>query len=163
MMVILFRLLLVPVVIVCALPLVVIGAFVALALTGHALDLSASIGMPMLIDIMLTNAIMLHEIEAGADVRAGLLQSGRTRVRRILMTAAATILAIIPHLDGPGGQLLRGLQGVQATGRATARQSLPAPPRARSPYRFRPSPLLSTHSGCPVITGTDNLILRLEA
>jgi hypothetical protein len=47
-MVILFRSLLVPVVILCALPLAVVGAFVALALTGCALDLSALPGLLML-------------------------------------------------------------------------------------------------------------------
>ena len=82
-MLILFGSLLVPVVILCALSLAVIGAFVALAVTGHALDLSASIGMPMLIDIAVTNAIVLHEIEAGADVGTALIQGGRTRVRRV--------------------------------------------------------------------------------
>jgi hypothetical protein len=81
--------------------LAVIGAFVALAVTGHALDLSALIGLLMLRGIVVTNAIvlldlMLHEIEAGAHVRTALIQGGRTRVRRILMTAAATILALVP-------------------------------------------------------------------
>jgi HAE1 family hydrophobic/amphiphilic exporter-1 len=112
-MVILIRLLLVPVVIVFALPLAVIGAFVALAVTGHALDLSALIVLLMLRCIVVTNAIVLrdltvganaivlrdpvqHKTEAGADVRTALVQSGRTHVRSILMTAAATILALIP-------------------------------------------------------------------
>jgi Cu/Ag efflux pump CusA len=50
---------------------------------------------------VLTNAIVLrdraqHKIEAGADVHTELLQGGRTRVCRILMTAPATILALIP-------------------------------------------------------------------
>ena len=46
----------VAVVILFALPLVVIGAFVALAMTGRVLDLSSLIGMLMLIDIVATNA-----------------------------------------------------------------------------------------------------------
>jgi hypothetical protein len=90
-MVVLFRSLLVPVVILCPLPPAVIGAFVALAVTGHALDLSALIGLLMLIDIVVinatvlldlavaTNAIVLldlvqYKIEAGADVRTTLIQ-----------------------------------------------------------------------------------------
>src|SRR5437764_6476423 len=72
-MVILFRSLLVPVVILCTLPLVVIGAFISLAVTVRALDLSALIGLLMLCDIVVTNAIVLrdlvrHKIETGADV-----------------------------------------------------------------------------------------------
>ena len=60
-----------PLVILCALPLVVIGAFVALAATGRALDLSALIGLRMRRGIVVTNTIVLldlaqHKIEAGA-------------------------------------------------------------------------------------------------
>ena len=88
--------LLLPLVIFFALPLVVIGAFVALAVTGRTLDLSALIGLLMLHDIVVTNGIVLPEIEAGADVRTALVQSGRTHVRPILKTAVATILALIP-------------------------------------------------------------------
>src|SRR5918911_315769 len=78
-----------------ALPQVVIGCFVSLAATGHARDLSALIGLLMLIDIVVINAIVLrdlavatnaillldlvqHKIEASADVRTVLTQSGRT-------------------------------------------------------------------------------------
>jgi hydrophobic/amphiphilic exporter-1 (mainly G- bacteria), HAE1 family len=109
--VILFRSLLVPLVILCALPLAVIGAFVALAVTGRELDLSALIGMLMLIGIVVTNAIVLldlvqHRIEAGDDLRTALIQGGRTRVRPILMTAAATILALIPLVFSTGGGLI---------------------------------------------------------
>jgi hydrophobic/amphiphilic exporter-1 (mainly G- bacteria), HAE1 family len=117
-MVILFRSLLVPVVILCALPLAVIGAFIALAVTGRELDLSALIGLLMLIGIVVTNAIVLldlvqHRIEAGADVRSALLQGGRTRVRPILMTAAATILALIPlALSSSGGLIVASLATV---------------------------------------------------
>jgi HAE1 family hydrophobic/amphiphilic exporter-1 len=106
-------LLLVPLVIFFALPPAVIGAFVSLAATGHVRDLSALIGLLMLIDIVdinatvlltlavTTNAIVLldlvrHKIETGADVRTALTRGGRTRVRPIVMTAAATILALIP-------------------------------------------------------------------
>jgi hypothetical protein len=61
-MVILFRSLLVPVVILCALPLAVVGAFVALALTGRALDLSALIGLLMLRGIVVPNAIVVRAL-----------------------------------------------------------------------------------------------------
>jgi Na+/H+-translocating membrane pyrophosphatase len=55
-------LLLVPLVTFFALPLVVIGAFVVLAVTGYALDLSALIGLLMLSDIVVTNAIVLLDL-----------------------------------------------------------------------------------------------------
>jgi HAE1 family hydrophobic/amphiphilic exporter-1 len=56
------RLLLVPVVILCALPLAVIGALVVLAVTGHALDLPALIGLLMLTGIVVTKAIVLLDL-----------------------------------------------------------------------------------------------------
>ncbi len=100
-MVVLFRSLLIPFVILFSLPLAVIGALVGLAVTGKTLDLSALIGMLMLIGIVVTNAIVLldlvqHKVEAGAELHQALIEGGRTRVRPILMTATATILALVP-------------------------------------------------------------------
>jgi len=100
-MVVLFRSLLIPFVILFSLPLAVIGALVGLAVTGKTLDLSALIGMLMLIGIVVTNAIVLldlvqHKLEAGAELHQALIEGGRTRVRPILMTATATILALVP-------------------------------------------------------------------
>jgi HAE1 family hydrophobic/amphiphilic exporter-1 len=110
-MVILFRSLLVPFVILFALPLAVIGALVGLAITGRALDISALIGMLMLIGVVVTNAIVLldlvqHKQEAGDDLRTALVEGGRTRVRPILMTATATILALIPLAISTTGGLI---------------------------------------------------------
>jgi multidrug efflux pump subunit AcrB len=116
--VILVCLLVVPVVILIlfALPLAVFGGFVSLAAIGHALDLSALIVLPMLGEIAVgTNAIGLrdlaqHKIEAGADVRRVLVQSSRTRLRCILMTATATILALFPlALSSDGGLIAASL------------------------------------------------------
>jgi len=100
-MVVLFRSLLIPFVILFSLPLAVIGALVGLAVTGKTLDLSALIGMLMLIGIVVTNAIVLldlvqHKVEAGEELHQALIEGGRTRVRPILMTATATILALVP-------------------------------------------------------------------
>jgi hydrophobic/amphiphilic exporter-1 (mainly G- bacteria), HAE1 family len=61
-MVILFGSLRVPLVILVALPSAIIGAFVALAATGRALDLSAINGLLMLRGIAVTNAIMLLDL-----------------------------------------------------------------------------------------------------
>jgi multidrug efflux pump subunit AcrB len=62
LMVILFGSALVPLVTFVALPLVVVGAFVSLAATGRALDLSALIGLLMLRSIVVTNAIVLRDL-----------------------------------------------------------------------------------------------------
>jgi hypothetical protein len=94
-------LLLLPPVIFFLLLLAVTGCFVSLAVTGRALDLPALISLLMLRGIVVTNAVVLltlvqHKIETGDDVRTVLVQGGRTHVRPIPMTAAATILALIP-------------------------------------------------------------------
>jgi HAE1 family hydrophobic/amphiphilic exporter-1 len=100
-MVIVFGSLLDPFIILFSLPLATIGAFAGLLLTGRALGISALIGMLMLIGILVTNAIVFIDLveqlrRKGHSIEHALVHAGRTRVRPILMTALATILALIP-------------------------------------------------------------------
>jgi HAE1 family hydrophobic/amphiphilic exporter-1 len=98
----LFRSWLDPLVILFSLPLAAIGAIVALAVTGSPLSLSAMIGMLMLVGIVVTNAIVLLEFvimlrkERGYSLHDALIEGGQTRLRPILMTAFAAMLALIP-------------------------------------------------------------------
>ena len=106
MMVLAFNSLITPFVILFTLPLATIGAFPALLLTGRPIGISALIGFLMLIGIVVTNAIVLLDLverlrhEQGYTVHDALVEGGRTRVRPILMTAIATILALIPLAAG---------------------------------------------------------------
>ena len=100
-MVIEFGSLATPFVILFSLPFALTGAFGALALTQRALSISSLIGVLMLIGIVVTNAIVLLDFvkqlrEQGYDVRSALVEGGRIRVRPIIMTALATIIALIP-------------------------------------------------------------------
>lgn len=100
-MVIAFGSLLEPFVILFSLPLATIGAFTALFLTHRALGLSSMIGLLMLIGIVVTNAIVLIDKvnqlrRDGKGRHEALIEAGRNRVRPILMTAVATILALFP-------------------------------------------------------------------
>ncbi|MFZ9218533.1 MAG: efflux RND transporter permease subunit [Candidatus Limnocylindrus sp.] len=105
-MVLVFNSLVDPLVIMFSLPLAVIGAFPALLITNRPIGISALIGFLMLIGIVVTNAIVLldrveqlrHE---GVPTKDALLRAGATRVRPILMTAVATILALLPLAAGP--------------------------------------------------------------
>jgi len=105
-MVLVFNSLVDPLVIMFSLPLAVIGAFPALLITDRPIGISALIGFLMLIGIVVTNAIVLldrveqlrHE---GVPTKDALLRAGATRVRPILMTAVATILALVPLAAGP--------------------------------------------------------------
>src|SRR5690606_18863663 len=65
------------------------------------LGLTALIGLLMLIGVVVTNAIVLIDLinqfrERGVDLRTAIVQGARLRYRPILMTAAATIFALIP-------------------------------------------------------------------
>jgi hydrophobic/amphiphilic exporter-1 (mainly G- bacteria), HAE1 family len=105
-MVLVFNSLVDPLVIMFSLPLAIIGAFPALLITDRPIGISALIGFLMLIGIVVTNAIVLldrveqlrHE---GVPTKDALLRAGATRVRPILMTAVATILALLPLALGP--------------------------------------------------------------
>ena len=104
-MVIFFGSLLEPFAILFSLPLASIGAFFALVITGRTMGLSALIGLLMLVGIVVTNAIVLmdlvkHHVQQGMEPREALMTGGSTRVRPILMTALATMLALTPLAAG---------------------------------------------------------------
>ena len=105
MMVLTFNSLITPFIILFSLPLASIGAFLALYITGKPIGVSALIGFLMLIGIVVTNAIVLLDLverlrAEGHSTKDALIEGGRTRVRPILMTAIATILALIPLAAG---------------------------------------------------------------
>jgi HAE1 family hydrophobic/amphiphilic exporter-1 len=105
MMVLTFNSLITPFIILFSLPLATIGAFPALYITGKPIGVSALIGFLMLIGIVVTNAIVLLDLverlrAEGHSTKDALIEGGRTRVRPILMTAIATILALIPLAAG---------------------------------------------------------------
>jgi hydrophobic/amphiphilic exporter-1 (mainly G- bacteria), HAE1 family len=105
MMVLAFNSLVTPFIILFSLPLATIGAFPALLITGRPIGLSALIGFLMLIGIVVTNAIVLLDLverlrSEGYSTRDALIRGGHTRIRPILMTAIATILALVPLAAG---------------------------------------------------------------
>jgi len=104
-MVLTFNSLVTPFIILFSLPLATIGAFPALFLTGRPIGVSALIGFLMLIGIVVTNAIVLLDLverlrREGLPTREALIEGGKIRVRPILMTAIATILALTPLAAG---------------------------------------------------------------
>ncbi|MGD8602990.1 MAG: efflux RND transporter permease subunit [Anaerolineales bacterium] len=95
-----------PFTILFSLPLAVIGAALALWITNSILGLSSLVGMMMLVGIVVTNAIVLvdrvqtNHTERGMSTRDSLMEAGKTRLRPILMTALAAILALVPLAVG---------------------------------------------------------------
>jgi HAE1 family hydrophobic/amphiphilic exporter-1 len=106
-----FRSLLKPLVLLVAIPFAATGAIVALVVTNTALSLPGLIGLLMLTGIVVTNAIVLLDLveqyrDRGLDLQDALVEGGRHRLRPILMTAIATMLALTPlafSAAGSGG------------------------------------------------------------
>jgi len=106
-----------PFAILFSLPFTIIGALVGLLIAKEPLNVSSLMGALMLIGIVVTNAIVLihrviHKEQEGLSTRDALLEAGATRLRPILMTALATIGALLPLVTGledSAGIISRGL------------------------------------------------------
>ncbi len=97
-----------PFAILFSLPFAVIGSWVGLWATNQTISVSVMMGLLMLIGIVVTNAIVLvdriiHMERDGLTMREAILEAGATRLRPILMTAIATIGAMVPMALGVGG------------------------------------------------------------
>ncbi len=100
-----------PLVLLVSVPFAATGAIGLLLATGTALGVPALIGMLMLVGIVVTNAIVLMDLinqyrAQGMGVVEAVVEGGRRRLRPILMTAVATIFALLPMalgLTGEGG------------------------------------------------------------
>ncbi|MEH7445069.1 efflux RND transporter permease subunit [Bacillus sp. JJ1122] len=92
----------IPLIILSSLIFVPIGSLLGLWIADEPMSVSVMIGLLMLIGIVTTNAIVLvdrigqNRMEKGMTIREALVEAGITRLRPILMTAFATIAALIP-------------------------------------------------------------------
>jgi hydrophobe/amphiphile efflux-1 (HAE1) family protein len=98
---------LVPLAVILAVPLGVLGALGALALRGLANDVYAQIGLALLIGLAAKNAILIVEFakvrrERGLDIREAAQEAARIRFRPILMTSFAFILGSLPLVVATG-------------------------------------------------------------
>lgn len=105
-----------PFVVLFSIPLAMVGAFLALALTMNSLSIFTMIGMIMLIGLVAKNAILIvdfaNQLKAEGKHRYdALIEAGRTRLRPILMTTVAMIFGMIPIAiaKGAGAEWKNGL------------------------------------------------------
>src|ERR1700730_12623886 len=105
-----FRSLIKPLVLLVSIPFAATGAIIALVATNTSLSLPGLIGILMLTGIVVTNAIVLLDLveqyrDRGLNLHDAVIEGGRHRLRPILMTAFATMLALVPLavLGGSGG------------------------------------------------------------
>jgi len=102
-----------PLAIMFALPLAIIGAVLALYVTGSGLSVIGGIGFIMLLGLVTKNAILLVDFikqrrSAGLERKEAILQAGLIRLRPILMTTLAMIFGMIPSaLDTGTGSEMR--------------------------------------------------------
>jgi HAE1 family hydrophobic/amphiphilic exporter-1 len=90
-----------PLILLVSIPFAATGAIAALLVTGTPLGVPAMIGVLMLIGIVVTNAIVLIDLinqyrASGKDLHAAVVDGARLRLRPIIMTAAATVFALVP-------------------------------------------------------------------
>ncbi|MDO8636287.1 MAG: efflux RND transporter permease subunit, partial [Dehalococcoidia bacterium] len=96
-----------PLIIMVALPLAAIGAFMALLVTHRSLDITAMIGIILLMGIAAKNSIILIDFtnqqrERGLSVKDALLTAGPIRLRPVIMTSVALIFGMLPVAMGLG-------------------------------------------------------------
>lgn len=97
-----------PFTILVSVPLALIGSYWVMYLTSSALDVAALIGLILMVGIVVNNAIVIvdhmNRIRgSGGDREEAILQAGQDRIRPVLMTAATTILGLLPLAFGGSG------------------------------------------------------------
>jgi HAE1 family hydrophobic/amphiphilic exporter-1 len=105
-----------PFVVMFSIPFSILGAILALALSGTSLNIYAMLGLVMLIGLVAKNAIILvdfakEQLSIGKGMDEALLNAVKMRTRPILMTALSTIIGMIPVAiaSGSSAELRNGL------------------------------------------------------
>ena len=117
-----FESLLHPFVIMFAIPFALVGVVIALFITSKPISVIVLIGVVILAGIVVNNAILLVDCintrrREGMPRREAILESGRIRLRPIMMTTTTTILGLLPLALGLGeGAELRMPMGITVIG-----------------------------------------------
>ena len=111
-----------PFTILMAVPLAVVGAVLALAITGQGLNTMSLIGVVILVGIVVNDAIVKVDfinqgIARGLELRDAILEAGQVRLRPIVMTTITTVLGLLPMGLGIGrGADLRAPMAISVIG-----------------------------------------------
>ena len=118
-----FQSLLSPFIVMFTIPLAFTGGLLGLLVTGQILSVTSMLGFLILAGIVVNNGIVfvdyVNQLRLdGVDKRTALLETGRARIRPILMTAMTTILAMSTMAlgVGMGSELSQGLSIVTIGG-----------------------------------------------
>jgi HAE1 family hydrophobic/amphiphilic exporter-1 len=97
-----------PFVVMFSIPMAAVGVFFTMWLTGTTFNVQSYIGMVMLAGIVVNNAIVLVDYtnlmrrDYGVSLLEAVVESGRRRLRPILMTTSTTVLGLVPLAIGLG-------------------------------------------------------------
>lgn len=91
-----------PLVVMFSIPVAMVGALLAMALTMKSLSIFSMLGIIMLVGLVGKNAILLvdrtnqNKSESGLGTREALMEAGKSRLRPILMTTLTMIIGMMP-------------------------------------------------------------------
>ena len=111
-----------PFTILMAVPLALVGAIMALVLTGQGLNTMSLIGVVILVGIVVNDAIVKVDfinqgLARGMSLRDAILEAGEVRLRPIVMTTVTTVLGLLPMALGLGrGADLRAPMAISVIG-----------------------------------------------
>jgi multidrug efflux pump subunit AcrB len=109
-----------PLIVFAAIPYGVVGAIFSLAIMGQPFGFMAFLGIISLIGVIVSHIIVLFEFieerrEAGEELELALIDAGILRLRPVMITVAATVIALFP-LAAHGGPLWEPLCFAQIGG-----------------------------------------------
>ena len=105
-----------PFVIMFAVPFAFVGILIGLVITGTPLSIMGMVGAVMTIGIVVNNGIVLVDYanlnrERGMGIIRAVVDSGKSRLRPVLMTTLTTVLGMLPLAlgRGEGSEVWRGM------------------------------------------------------
>ncbi|WP_297597605.1 efflux RND transporter permease subunit [uncultured Cetobacterium sp.] len=105
-----------PLIVMGTVPLSVIGVYSGLLITGQKTNTMVFVGIIMLAGIVVNNAIVLIDyikilLEREMELKAAIIEAGRTRLRPIFMTTMTTVFGMIPLSLGlgQGSEMYKGM------------------------------------------------------
>jgi multidrug efflux pump subunit AcrB len=106
-MVAVFRSFLDPFIVMLAVPLEIIGVVAILLLTSTTFNIQSFLGLIFVVGIDVSNEVLIVDfanrlVAAGRSAKQAVIEAAKIRMRPILMTSLATVIALLPMAIGLG-------------------------------------------------------------